>query len=104
MLASIDSPQGDHVARTPAIAATVTPTTSNSSSRDKVVIRRSDQARMTGADADVLELGIDPGRVVAPLDVRGAALCRCGPRSSVVSRLGEQCAHRGPVGPGAFAG
>src|SRR3954464_8242384 len=95
MLASIDSPQGDQVARTPAAAATASPMTSNRRSRAKVVVRWRFETGMTGADAGVGQLGIDARGVVVPVDVCPR---RGGARGPVVRRLRQQSAHRRPVG------
>src|SRR4051812_11232356 len=112
MLASIDSPQGDQVARTPAAADTARPTTRSSASRDNGVVRWSVETGMAHGYARVQELGVDAGRVVAPLDVdrcrrdgrRGGRLPCPGARAggSVRRRLGQQSAHRRPVGSGAL--
>src|SRR3954471_21324626 len=100
MLASIDSPQGDQVARMPAAAATARPTTRSKTSRAKVVVRSSGEAGMSGRDADVQQLGIDPGRVVVPFDVRRSA---GSPRGPVVGGLCQQPTDGRPVRPGALA-
>src|SRR4051812_5241458 len=99
MLASIDSPQGDQVARIPAAAATARPTTRSKRSRAKIVVRRCGEARMAGPDADVHQLGIDPGRVVVPFDVRRSASTR----GAVVRSLCQQPADRRPVWTRALA-
>src|SRR4051794_35805534 len=99
MLASIDSPQGDQVARIPAAAATARPTTRSKRSRAKIVVRRCGEARMARPDADVQQLGIDPRRVVVPFDVRRSAGRTRGP---VVGSLCQQPTDRRPVRSGAF--
>src|SRR3954471_1789180 len=97
MLASIDSPQGDHVARTPAMAATVRPTTRTVRSGLGIGIRRSDEARVARADARGEQLAVDAARVVAPRRVLGRAPHRLGraPRDGVAD-----AALREPVGGG----
>src|SRR3954447_6535179 len=86
MLASIDSPQGDQVARTPAAAATASPTTSSRRSRAKVVVRRCVETGMAKGDAGVQQLRVDAGRVVVPLDV---CRLRPGAGSAVVGGLDQ---------------
>src|SRR3954471_6796220 len=100
MLASIDSPQGDQVARMPAAAATARPTTRSKTSRAKVVVRSNGEAGMARRDADLQTLGTAPGRFVVPFAVLRSAGSTRGP---VVVGLGQQPADGRPVVAGALA-
>src|SRR3954449_4226895 len=64
MLASIDSPQGDQVARTPATAATVRPTTRTALSGVGIGLRRTGEAGVAGTDAGGEQLAVDAAGVV----------------------------------------
>src|SRR3954454_11881207 len=99
MLASIDSPQGDQVARTPATAATVRPTTRTAWSGVGIGLRRTGEAGVAGADAGGEQLAVDPAGVVPPGGFRlgGGAAGR-----PVGTGLAQEGADGGPVRAGAL--